>query len=186
VRQLIKDSSACQGLNVLSGTNPEEALAAAHKHNGPIHLLLADAAMPNGDGVAFCRRFAQEHPEAACRLLVEEAAGVDFPLPVLRKPLTADDLTREVRRALISSPFIVGSLHSPGMPRILRQEMQEEVEHARSEWLVARAEFNEVLAEIPSGIPHPDGSLRIRRAGAKQLAAFRKYRGLLQRCRDFT
>jgi hypothetical protein len=55
-----------------------------------------------------------------------------------------------------------------------------ELEAARAQWLNAIAELNEAIAGVPSGLPHPDGQLRIRRAGAKRAAAYEKYLKLLR------
>ena len=38
---------------------------------------------------------------------------------------------------------------------------------ARIALQVARNRFDDIINEIPSGIPHPDGALRIHRAGAE-------------------
>jgi hypothetical protein len=62
-----------------------------------------------------------------------------------------------------------------------RQAPLSDIERARAEWLDAVAEMNDVIAEVPNAIPHPDGQLRIQKAGAKRKAAYTKYMELLTR-----
>lgn len=52
------------GYTVLEAADPDEALRFAEDHQGPIHLLLTDIAMPWMRGTDLFRRFAPLHPEA--------------------------------------------------------------------------------------------------------------------------
>jgi hypothetical protein len=56
-----------------------------------------------------------------------------------------------------------------------------ELQQTRKEWLSAVVRCNAVTHEAPSGIPHPDGSMRIRKAGRQRALAFRKYQQALAR-----
>jgi len=47
----------------------------------------------------------------------------------------------------------------------LRVRLQCEERQALDQFRAARERFDRILAEVPSGIPQPDGNLRIQRAG---------------------
>ena len=57
------------------------------------------------------------------------------------------------------------------IPRILR----DEVNRARTAYENAHTEFKAITTDIPSGIPAPDGALRIRNAGAKYRDTMEEY-----------
>jgi hypothetical protein len=46
------------------------------------------------------------------------------------------------------------------------REIKQRLQRAREQADRAAAQFQEVIAEVPSGIPHPDGVVRIRQAAA--------------------
>ena len=58
--------------------------------------------------------------------------------------------------------------------RVGRPSENEKI--ARAEWLAAMAEFNELAAELPSGLPCSDGQLRIKQARTKLSTAYARYR----------
>jgi hypothetical protein len=51
----------------------------------------------------------------------------------------------------------------------------DEVERRKSALVGAQKDFTEFSGDIPSGLPHPDGVLRIRNAGSRQSAALKAY-----------
>jgi len=70
-----------------------------------------------------------------------------------------------------------------------REEIEEilraELERARSRCKGARAEFTRVCNDIPSGIPHPDGTQRILNASREQTAAQEAFAAALKRFNAF-
>ena len=64
------------------------------------------------------------------------------------------------------------------------QFLRELVDVARTEYTEASAEFDLLVKEVPSGIPQPDGSLRIHRAGQASRAALQNYMRALKRLVD--
>ena len=64
-------------------------------------------------------------------------------------------------------------------------KLKAELDEANRENIAASAEFNSIMKDIPSGIPQPDGSLRIRQAAAKMNAAVRKHVLAVNRFSDF-
>jgi hypothetical protein len=70
--------------------------------------------------------------------------------------------------------------------RDVLQFLREQVDAARIEYTVAAsAEFDLMVKEVPSGIPQPDGSLRIHKAGQASRAALQNYMRALKRLVDF-
>jgi hypothetical protein len=63
--------------------------------------------------------------------------------------------------------------------------LREQLDAARIEYTVASAEFDLLVKEVPSGIPPPDGSLRIHKAGQASREALQHYMRALKRLADF-
>jgi hypothetical protein len=51
--------------------------------------------------------------------------------------------------------------------------LREQVDAARTEYIAASAEFDLMIRDLPSGMPQPDGSLRIQKAGQASGRLFR-------------
>ncbi len=68
----------------------------------------------------------------------------------------------------------------------IEEHLKSELAKAREEYGVASREFDLLLKDIPSGIPHPDGELRIRQTGEASRAALRKYTFALKRFSQYT
>ncbi len=56
-----------------------------------------------------------------------------------------------------------------------------DLERATRSFRKAAAEFQALIAEVPSGIPSPDGSLRLREAGERKRSALNALNAALQR-----
>ena len=69
--------------------------------------------------------------------------------------------------------------------REVLQFLREQLDVARIEYTVASAEFDLLVKEVPSGLPHPDGTLRIHKAGQASRAALQHYMRALKRLADF-
>jgi hypothetical protein len=65
--------------------------------------------------------------------------------------------------------------------RILAEQFEAAVKHRN----IASARFDEVRKDIPSGLPHPDGTQRIANASAEYVAALRDVGRAVQRIADF-
>jgi two-component system cell cycle sensor histidine kinase/response regulator CckA len=111
---LLRACMACLeplGYTVLSAALPSEALRAAERHAGPIHLLLTDVIMPEMNGRELADRLAALRPGLRRLYMSGHAAGVlserglaDAHVQLLRKPFALDDLARAVRQALDETP----------------------------------------------------------------------------------
>jgi hypothetical protein len=66
------------------------------------------------------------------------------------------------------------------------QFLREQLDAARIDYMKSIREFNAVVKEVPSGIPQPDGTLRILQAGQASRVAFQNYERALKRFADFT
>jgi len=62
--------------------------------------------------------------------------------------------------------------------------LKADLDQAWRENVAARARFDSIMSEIPQSIPHPDGSLRIRQAGADMNLALQHYIDALRRYTD--
>jgi two-component system cell cycle sensor histidine kinase/response regulator CckA len=105
VRGLVREMLASLGYEVLEAEDAEDALAAAEKHHGPIHLLLADVVMPGVSGSELARRLAALHPEMKVLLMSGYPDAIleegEPPLgPALLKPFSRRTLARRVRDLL--------------------------------------------------------------------------------------
>ena len=99
-------------------------------------------------------------------------------------------------------PFAGASLPSVGLPVFPRQSspilsgvamerkrihdaLRDEFEAAKRRMNVASMKFNEVVRDIPSGLPHPDGTQRIQNAGHELIDAREKLAAAIARLNDF-
>jgi CheY-like chemotaxis protein len=62
VRKYVRDILHHHGYTVLEAANGRDALARAREYPGPIHLLLADAVMPEMGGLELSRQFGKARP----------------------------------------------------------------------------------------------------------------------------
>jgi two-component system, cell cycle sensor histidine kinase and response regulator CckA len=107
VRSLAQLTLQSKGYAVLAAAAPEEALALAAKHQGPIHLLLTDVIMPGLNGKDLAGRLAMSRPEIKVLFIsgyTADAIGkheiLDEGCAFLSKPFTPHGLLRKVRQAL--------------------------------------------------------------------------------------
>ena len=64
--------------------------------------------------------------------------------------------------------------------------LKRELDKAREEYEIASRAFDLMVKDIPSGIPQPDGDLRIRQTAEASRAALRKYTLALKRFSQYT
>ena len=69
--------------------------------------------------------------------------------------------------------------------REVLQFLRELLDGARTEYTKASAEFDLIVKDVPSGIPQPDGTLRIHKVGQASRAALQHYMRALKRLVDF-
>jgi hypothetical protein len=107
VRALTQEILVDYGYTVLTAAGPNEALAVAARHSGPIDLIVTDVIMPEMSGIDLARRIQAER--AGIRVLymsgyVEhpalDQAALDPEAGLLLKPFTAEALAAQVREAL--------------------------------------------------------------------------------------
>jgi hypothetical protein len=67
----------------------------------------------------------------------------------------------------------------------IHEILREEFEAAKRRMNIASVEFNEVVREIPSGLPHPDGTQRIHNVGRELADAREKLAAAIARLNDF-
>ncbi|MBI3270950.1 MAG: PAS domain S-box protein [Planctomycetes bacterium] len=107
VRFFVVEVLKGSGYAVLAHGTPEDALAAAREHAGPIHLLVTDIVMPSLCGGELSKRFGELRPEAAVLFMSGYAEGAMLEgcdlrggQAFLRKPLLPSALAERVRTIL--------------------------------------------------------------------------------------
>jgi len=107
VRQLVRDTLAAKGYQVVEAENGEAGLAAAAKHNGNIDLVITDVVMPGLGGRELVKQLVQTRPQTKVLYLsgyTEDAILSDGAFEkgtaFLQKPFTLQNLSRKVREVL--------------------------------------------------------------------------------------
>jgi hypothetical protein len=67
----------------------------------------------------------------------------------------------------------------------IERTLRAALDNTREVYQRTDKEFQTMINQVPSAIPHPDGSLRIQQASAIRQAALRQYREELKRFTDF-
>jgi hypothetical protein len=63
--------------------------------------------------------------------------------------------------------------------------LKADLDKARAEYQAARVEFQSLVKDLPTGIPQPDGELRVRQTAAASRAALQRYRDALMRFTEY-
>jgi two-component system cell cycle sensor histidine kinase/response regulator CckA len=107
LRVMIREMLDKAGYRILEGATPDEALAAAAGHAGPIHLVLTDVILPKMSGRQMADALRSGRPETRVLFMsgyTDDAIshhGILEPgTHFLEKPFTADGLLRKVREVL--------------------------------------------------------------------------------------
>jgi CheY-like chemotaxis protein len=172
IRQLIRGVLTKKGYEAVEAENGLQALEIARRF--PCDLVITDQMMPGMNGLDLIARLTAERYPA--RYLLISGYGLDDEetggLPFLAKPFTMQQLMEAVEK-LDAEPKL------PQLERAWRE--------AKYEWEEAIAEMEGLIMEVPSEVPHPDGTLLIQKAGQnrqmayeKYVTAFRTYRKALQ------
>ena len=63
--------------------------------------------------------------------------------------------------------------------------LRDDLERARLQYEIAKAEFMHVCSDVPSGLPQPDGTQRIKNAARDQRASREAFQVAVNRFNDF-
>ena len=74
----------------------------------------------------------------------------------------------------------------PGDDLDIEERLKGELDRARAKYQATSTEFHSLIKDIPSGIPQPDGELRIRQTGQASRAALQNYTRALKRFSQYT
>jgi len=107
VRQLVRETLAAKGYQVVEAENGEAGLAAAEKLEGRIDLVITDVVMPGMGGRELVKQLSQTRPETKVLYLsgyTEDAivseGTIESGAAFLQKPFTLQSLSRKVREVL--------------------------------------------------------------------------------------
>jgi YesN/AraC family two-component response regulator len=174
VRELLKTVLASYGYEVMEAENGFQGLQLAKQQ--PCDLIITDQIMPLLNGLDMISRLAAERYPARYLLISGYGANQRIPrgLSFLQKPFTTSQLIDAIKR-LQDQPTLA--------------ELERAYHLAEREWQESVSEMEEILSDVPSQIPHPDGALRIERAAFKRRTTYdryfhasRKYKEALQAC----
>ena len=170
------------GYRTIAASGSLEALNQARASTGDIHILLTDVSMPEMDGIALSRQILSIRPGIRVLLMSGESA-VHSEFPVLRKPFSKTELFSRLADLLNGLPTAVSSIcQGRDVPDASgRTTPMSDLDQVRSRYLNLSRELLELTKAVPTGIPHPDGVMRIRRIRDAQRRAFEKYQELLKR-----
>jgi CheY-like chemotaxis protein len=101
VRTLVRDCLQQQGYTVLEARVNSEALLMARRHEGPIHLMVADVMMPGINGRELAYMLASSRPN----MKVLYISG--YPLEIVREKLRDPDMAN-----FLQKPFSIETLVS--------------------------------------------------------------------------
>ncbi len=95
------------GYTILAAATPQDALALAAEHFGPIHLLITDVVMPGMNGKALFERLHASRADLRCLFMSGYTADViahhgvlDEGVEFLQKPFTLQTIAHRVRKVL--------------------------------------------------------------------------------------
>ncbi len=107
VRTLARRVLQRYGYRVHEAENPDQAVRASHRIDGPLHLLLTDVVMPGASGRQLARQLSLERPDLRVLYMsgytdnaIVHHGVLDPGTSLLEKPFTAEGLARKVREIL--------------------------------------------------------------------------------------
>jgi CheY-like chemotaxis protein len=107
VRQLVRETLAARGYNVLEADDGQKALEISASHAGTIHMLVTDVVMPGMSGRELAKLLVESRPQIKVLYLsgyTEDAiihqGALDSGTAFLQKPFTLQMLSRKVRDVL--------------------------------------------------------------------------------------
>jgi len=107
VRDLARDILGLMGYNLMTASNPVEALQVSQDHSGVIHLLLTDVIMPGMSGRQLADRLVADRPGLKVLFMsgytdnaIVHHGVLDPGTAFVQKPFTPDSLSRKVREVL--------------------------------------------------------------------------------------
>ena len=107
VRLVVREVLEAQGYTVLEASRAAEARRAEKRHEGPIHLMIADVLMPDATGPELALQLRPARPRMKVLFIsghadptVASEALLDPATAFLQKPFSPDTLARKVREVL--------------------------------------------------------------------------------------
>ena len=110
VRDLARDILGLMGYNLMTASNPVEAIQVSQDHSGVIQLLLTDVVMPGMSGRQLADRLVADRPGLKVLFMsgytdnaIVHHGVLDPGTAFVQKPFTPDSLSRKVREVLDAS-----------------------------------------------------------------------------------
>jgi len=165
------------GYSPITATGPSEALKKSREFSGEIDLLLTDITMPEMDGLTLAERILAERKGIRV-LLISGLANRPSRLPFLRKPFRRDELLQQIAKVLVGPPPVLADVFASREPSrdSMVQALEAEVAKAERRFLEVSRGFLQTTADVPSGIPSPDGVQRLQVSAQERQRAFDELR----------
>ena len=177
------------GYSILAALDPLRALDQAREFHGHISLLLADVMMPRMGGLNLAQTVLAERPTIRV-LLMSAYSDTPSGLPLLPKPFGMRELLERVAQVIAGPPPSPAAvlLDRLASAREITASLTAALDDARRRYLEEGRSFAELIRDLPSAIPHPDGPALIEAAADARRRAFLEYeqarRKLEQRLKD--
>jgi len=163
IRDYVCTVLARWGYETVQAADGLEAFELARRH--ACDLVVADFSMPDMNGGELIAHLQESGYHAHYLLVSGDLAGAPTGVPFLPKPFTPTELIDAIEKLKDENPT----------------DREHNARKARAEWLASMTEMNEIISEVPSSIPAPDGTLLVQKAGHKRATAYQKYRDALDR-----
>jgi CheY-like chemotaxis protein len=164
------------GYLTIAASGPLEALEKSRGFQGAIHLLLTDVLMPAIDGPALAELILAERPQTRV-LLISGEANVQSRLPLLKKPVRMKYLLEQVSNVIDGSPALPSDVlrDRESWGTSVRADLTAQLDEARGRFLESARNLIELMKDVPSGLPHPDGLALLQQSAKAQHRAFEEY-----------
>jgi len=107
VRRLIERTLSRRGYAVVAAADGAEALAVAHAHSGPLHVLLTDVVLPGASGREIARQLIAERAQLRVVYMsgytddtIVHHGVLEPGLAFIQKPFTGEALLRKLREVM--------------------------------------------------------------------------------------
>ncbi len=175
------------GYSTISASSGAQAVDRAAQFRAHIHLLLTDVVMPEMDGLTLAKEILSRRPETRI-LLMSAYAHAPSRLPLVMKPFRAEQLLDEVASAIAGPPAVPSDVVAGDFYAIdpVQGALTAELDEARRRYIECSREFLAITQDVPSGIPNPDGILRVQLSAAARRRAYEDYQRARERLDEHT
>jgi len=173
------------GYSTLPASGALEALEKSRGYAGHIALLLTDVSMPDMDGTVLAEHLVNERPDTRI-LLMSASTAVQSRFSLLKKPFRLAQLLEQVSKTIAGPPPLSAVAGAPDSTNdSVEAALAAEVNEMLRRYLESSRDFLEITRGVPTGIPNPDGILRLQQSANSSKRAFEEYRRAQKKLDDY-